>query len=468
MAQTLRQHSRLLLKIIFGLGIVSLGTLFSIVGYWWWGFFSQEPDSRFAITWNTMTFLLFLLLLSIVCLGGVGISYLLRSDQSDLIIRIYFEGMDESIYQIIEAILRKEFRGEVALYPLTGGFVATLYEVHCPGRYSTVLKLGQADQIREEADNYRRYVYKQIATTPLWNTAYRGRQGALLYPYATLTHGRSKTFEELYSQASDTDQVTTIINRLFHDTLKAWFDIALPDTNQCLYQDYGLNGREWNRIEEAIKNLGLDPGADSFPKLHLSHNPLKAAKSLFDERQGWTFETKLATVHGDLNARNILLDSNNNIFLIDFAKTGKDHFLRDFCRLEVEIKFVLTRLSHDEDVEVAVDFDRKLLLEEKGQPFSTWSDLLTVSARLNGYSVSASDRFDCMLKSIKVLRQSASDVGMLGIDPRPDQYYIGLLHYTLDALRYQQCGDLSKRFAIQSVATLCQALNPDNNQLPVH
>lgn len=482
-------------RIAFGLGISFLIVPCLAVFLGLVGFLFEESGSLLRVTWSPLVIIFILLLSALLILGGVGISflredrraaplipYLQGMDEKDYeviermlhegrpavpLIRLYLEGMDKGDYEVIERILHKEeYKEEVELYPLQGGFsTAMLFEVNCPGRLSTVLKLGPRDKIETEEERYNKFVRNRLVTTPLIRTEYdeQGR-GALLYPYAALLQGRSVTFEELYKEASDTRKVTKIIERLFDSRLNKWFEGTSPSNRHYLYRKYNLDEREWDRIKEALKGLGFDPDAQSFPELNLGYNPLKVAQGLFENRQDRKFSTKLAVVHGDLNGRNILIDSNDNVCLIDFAKTGKDHCLRDFCRLEVEIKYVLTELSHDEDVQYAVDLDRELLLDHNSQQFSTLEELLIINPQLDGLV----PRFDRMLRSIKALRQRAARVIGLDINQPPEEYYIGLLHYTLDALRYQQCDNLSKRFALQAVAILCQALNPADNQSRVH
>lgn len=523
MAQLLRRFFRHR-KIAFGLGISFLIVPCLTVFLGLVRFLFEESGSRLTVTWGPLLIIFIFLLLALLILGSVGISFLredrraaplipylqgmdeenyevikrmlregrpavplIRScqevNEKDYeviermlhrgwvapIIRLYLEGMDKRDYEVIKRILRKgEYKGEVELYPLQGGFsTAMLFEVNCPGQLSTVLKLGPRDKIETEEERYTKFVRNRLVVTPLITTEYDEEQGrgALLYPYAALPDGQSVTFEKLYKEASDTQKVTKIIKTLFDSRLNKWFETASSSDHQYLYRNYNLNEREWDRIKEAIKGLDFDPDAQSFPELNLDYNPLKVAQGLFENRQDREFSTKLAVVHGDLNSRNILIDSNDNVFLIDFAKTGEDHILRDFYRLEVEIKYVLTELSHDGDVQYVVDLDRKLVLDHNGQQFSTLEELLIINPQLVDGLL---PKFDRMLRSIKALRQRAARVMGLDIHQPPEEYYIGLLHYTLDVLRYQQCDNLSKRFALQSVVILCQALNSDDNQSRVH
>lgn len=451
------------IEIIFGPGVIVLVIIILTVGQWLNILFTEGREGSLNLEvsfWDLiLNFLLLLIPLTSLFLGF----FRLRNNFGP-IIHIYLEGMDKRDYEVIQNILRDECTQKIELRPLQGGFSnTTLFIVKCQGQLPTVLKVGPKGKIETEERNYHEFIRNRIKTIQLMKTEYKSGRGAILYSYAQFT-GETNTFEAIFHQEPDTDRIIGIFEKLFKDRLKRWLDdSSYSSKEQHLYQDYDLNEQDWMRIKRAVSELGFDPDGLNTPALDLHCNPLNEARQLFAERQNQIFSTKLAIVHGDLNARNILIDSNNNIFLIDFADVGWDHLLKDFCRLEVEIKYVLTKLSNEEDIQSVIDLDRKMLLNENDKPFSTLNDLLT-------HPIPASHKFDRMLKCIEKLRLIADRaMGMLdGSQDHPDQYYIGLLHYTLEALRYQQCSNLSKHFALHSVAMLCQALNSVDNQRHVH
>jgi thiamine kinase-like enzyme len=52
---------------------------------------------------------------------------------------------------------------------------------------------------------------------------------------------------------------------------------------------------------------------------------------------GRVAETSIAITHGDLHAGNLLIDDSNNIWVIDFERTGEGHVLQDFIELESDL-----------------------------------------------------------------------------------------------------------------------------------
>jgi hypothetical protein len=241
----------------------------------------------------------------------------------------------------------------------------------------------------------------------------------------------------------------------------SWWLTDFTSQPQHLYRDYRLDDQEWSRIKGAISDLDLDPHADYFDKIDL-RNPLTEIMSLFDQRHNKSFNTRQTTVHGDLNARNILIDSKDNIFVIDFAKTRKDCLLRDFCKLETEIAYCLTRLPDNAALQHAVELGKNLLLDGNGHPFATLKSLFAA-----GPDLSSNDRFARMTRSIREIRYQAGQA-IRNDTGSAEQYYLMLLYHTLDVLRYQQCDRRSKLFALHSVVSLCDALYEEHSQRREH
>ncbi|MCG6162326.1 isochorismatase, partial [Leptospira bandrabouensis] len=66
-------------------------------------------------------------------------------------------------------------------------------------------------------------------------------------------------------------------------------------------------------------------------------------------------------VHGDLNGANIILDAQNNVWLIDFFHTHKGHILKDLIKLENDILFIFTKIETAEEWKEAIRLSEELL-----------------------------------------------------------------------------------------------------------
>jgi hypothetical protein len=382
------------------------------------------------------------------------------TEQTGLSIRLYSEGFSDIDYDLVERLFRD--CQKAWLHPLPGGFSGSLvFRVDSWDRQGVpqqpmVLKLGLHRKIKAEERNYRRFVQRPIGSTGvLMGDEYEGERGAILFTYARMSRGKALTFEEFYSDAgrNTADNVAAVIGEVFQNALQPWLEGSRPNTHSRLYQTYSLV-EDWNKICQAVSDLGFALGADYFDCLERRFpNPLKETQEWFEVRRDRECITRDAIIHGDLNSRNILIDSNRNVFIIDFAKTRWSHLLRDFCKLEAEIKFCLTRLYHNEDIEQAVALETELLLATNEEPFETLESLLNVNPVEN-----TNPHLERARRSVVALRQIASHAMGLQVTEPAEQYYLGLLHYTLDTLRYAQCDPNSKLHALISASLLCRAL----------
>jgi hypothetical protein len=374
-------------------------------------------------------------------------------------IRLYSEGLGETDYTLITSLFQDS--GEVRLYPLPGGFSGSLvFLVNSWDRQGMfqrpmVLKLGPQGKVKAEERNYHNFVKSYIGNTVVLTGAeYERGRGAILFTYASM-RGQPHTFEKFYSDAkrNTTDDVVTVIEELFQNALKPWLGGATVSPRSQLYETYSL-AEDWKKISRAVSDLGFNLSDSYFNCLSRRfRNPIEEAQARFEVEGDWKCTTWDAIVHGDLNSRNILIDGHRNVFVIDFAKTEKSHLLRDFCKLETEIKFCLTRLHCDDDIEQAIVLEEELLFTANGEPFTDLENLLKVDPVQR-----ADQRLERARRSVVALRQIASRSMSLEVIGPAKQYYLSLLHYTLNAVRYEQCDRNSKLYALISASLLCRAL----------
>lgn len=425
-----------------------------------WVLFSVPDGASLRVDRKGATQLLIISLVAILPSAIAGIYCWWRyAPKAVLSMRLYPEGFGDIDYDLVKRLFRDCH--EVRLYPLPGGFSGSLvfqaYRQDRQGRpqRSMVLKLGPRRKIEAEVQNYRTFVEPFIGNTVvLRGDEYEGERGAILFTYASM-RGKTVTFEEFYSDVkrNTVDDVVVVIEELFQNTLQPWLTGALPNPRSRLYQTYSL-AEDWEEIRQAASDLGFDLGDGRFNCLGRRFpNPLKEAQEWFETRQGWECKTKETISHRDPNSRNILIDGHKNVFVIDFAKTRPDHLLRDFCKLEAEIKFCLTRLHCDDDIEQAIALEEELLLAANGERFETLKSLLNVNPVEN-----INPHLERVRRSVVALREIASQAMGLQVTEPAEQYYLGLLHYTLDTLRYEQCDRNSKLYALISASLLCRAL----------
>jgi hypothetical protein len=182
----------------------------------------------------------------------------------------------------------------------------------------------------------------------------------------------------------------------------------------------------------------------------------------------------------DLHARNVLVEIGTgglkHALFIDFSHTGNGlsgdrtrqaireglpiapdagHTLRDICRLEADVKFILTRLRDDNDLRLAVGFERELM--------GCGLALYDLSATPSSIETLTEERFRKAWQVIREIRRRAAAYLTSADDLRP--YYMSLLHATLPMVYYhpaqfenEVCERQQKRYTLISAGMLCSQL----------
>jgi DNA-binding response OmpR family regulator len=146
-------------------------------------------------------------------------------------------------------------------------------------------------------------------------------------------------------------------------------------------------------------------------------------------------------VHGDLHGRNMLVDKNENIWLIDFERATDSHALRDFVELETDIKFNLLQQT-----EMATLYRFENVLLELRQFDDPAPSLRNIDANTQkAYQVI------CHLRRVAgYLIQTESEM---------QEYYEALFIHTLNILRLKHITPQKKEHALMAASLLCQLLD---------
>lgn len=408
------------------------------------------------------------------------------------------------------AIVQILFRGlpdikYVRLKPLPGGYgggTTVLAELQRGQERSIlpksfVVKLGDRREMADEHDKFHTYVLGQLSQGARffryagWDTS-----AGIAYEFA----GRDldseiKNFHQLY-QGYAAVEVAELLGEIYAHLSHAWYRNGRAERAN-LYQEYSLLRKKKEPIIEHVEEIidDDDPCRINFaaaegrlrPRLKPNFCP-EADIPWYDPvafLRAWPKKTLTvpihrSIVHGDLNARNILVEigreGRRHTWFIDFSHTGNGlsgdrtrqalreglaveadsgHTLRDFCRLEADIKFILTRLGDENDLRLAVIFERELMACGLA-PYDLPVALPAVEALLD-------ERFRKAWQIIREIRRRAAAYMINPDDLRP--YYLSLLHATLPVVYYhptqfdnEACERQQKRYAFISAGMLCSQL----------
>ena len=177
--------------------------------------------------------------------------------------------------------------------------------------------------------------------------------------------------------------------------------------------------------EQAHKAMGREVDVTAVP-LHTPNgqtlpNPLSTLPNILKQ----TFDARLACLHGDLNLQNILVEpQSRTVRLIDFAKAGRDHVLRDLICLEMNI---VVRLMPSAIAEA------QLAPEDVVGFYET----LHCAVKEPNSDISPPPGLEKPFTILHNLHQQAQPY--LFTSDKWDEYYYGLFIYFLGALKF---GDL--------------------------
>lgn len=304
-----------------------------------------------------------------------------------------------------------------------------------------VLKLGTQENIAEEAARYRTsrpYIGGQ-RVAQLEGEAYSRGVGGLIYSLigAEEIDGVHPLSEVLLRE--ETDVVIHLLSRFFQQTFGRIYADAQP-TRLDLTPHYTASlGLTVPKLQARVR--ALEPTlltASTLPWAGLPSalpNPLTLAIQDGAFRSFGEVVTHTTLCHGDLHSRNILVDSEQHFWLIDFARSAVAHSLRDFAELETDIKF------HVLPPQSLADF---FVFEQALTAPTDWAEepnAILLPTRLQ-------QAFDIITALRRIAREHLTLTGSM------DEYYQALFWHALNVVRFQTLTPAHKQQALVSAALL--------------
>lgn len=319
------------------------------------------------------------------------------------------------------------------------------------GGQPVVVKYGDVTSIHQEAENYRTFVSGFVGGHRAAQLT-RERRTALLagitYSLLGQASSRFRDFEAFYDEAS-TAQVTKFLEALFNQVCGNWYaNVKAPELLN-LTEDYQkLLGFSLDSLETALaKGLPSVQGKErlKFESLNSDRrfaNPLQQLA-----RQPIILRTCRGVTHGDLNHSNVLLDSQNNAWLIDYQNTGWGHFLRDFARLDAIVRFRLLK---------GASLDERLVMEEALGSVSRYSELTTLESAFEWKNPEVEKAFQISV----AIRKLASGVATRGNRDEFREYHAASFYFAINWLRfYGTASRLEREHALIAAAVLAANLS---------
>ena len=351
---------------------------------------------------------------------------------------------------------------EIYLNPITGGYSGSaVFKVDAWDRSGRkempfVMKLGPWYELGEELRGYEDHVkrYIQNNATQIIDHRRIAEYGGILYNFVGINGREStiKTMEDYYA-SHDTGEVLTALDKLFRNVLRSWY--GQPKLKELfLYEEYDFFFNYENIKRFSLEKFGVTSG-DKFVELPhdlgKSINPLYFVEKVMSERRSQSVSAYETSTHGDLNLRNVLLDDDLNMWLIDFAATRYSHILRDVAKLETAFKLECVEVDSLEKLKYILE------LEEQFIDAENLSDIPQIPIQSTEIQLDF-DNSD-VIKAFQCIRRVREYGNMITLlDEDISQYLLGLLSYTLSAISFVSLNDYQKEYAWISSSLICQKL----------
>jgi DNA-binding response OmpR family regulator len=319
------------------------------------------------------------------------------------------------------------------------------------GGQSVVIKFGGFRKIDREYSNFKAYVQPFIGggrSTTVLDLRRTPLLGGILYSLLGTAGDRVLDFGTFYRHA-DLAEVKSVLTRLFRDTCGSWYANSGKLQPCDLTADYKeLLGFSVESLKEALNDrLKSVQGKTmlqfrSLPPDRRFTNPIPL---VLDKRL--VRSTYICTTHGDFNENNILVDGAGHTWLIDFYRTGPGHIFRDVAELDSVVRMQLLS-PEDASLEERLQMEETLLACER---FS----------QVDGLAAEFPTKNRALAKTYATVVHLRSLARTL-VDQNPaddiSEYYVALLYYALNMLRFYWLSPVQREHALLSASLLADRL----------
>lgn len=304
----------------------------------------------------------------------------------------------------------------------------------------TVVKIGARELIAEERTAFERIQEVLGNNAPsIVDFVELEDRGGIKYRYASMDAGRVRVFQDLYAETEDTGRINRLLDTVFQKQLGRLYEAAtLEKLNLLHYYDFQAKYAPGvrRRVEALLGKKAegeLLPFAKDVEIYNVCHFYEQALPELHEYNAAAHYT---AFVHGDLNGRNIIVDAQENVWLIDFFHTHKGHVLKDLLKLENDIQYIMTPLENEADLAEACRLTEILIdIDDAGEP---------PDAGLVETFHSAAIR-----KAFLTVRHLRSlYANLIRTDRAPYQIHAGLMRYAMHTLSFDESDELQRRWAL--------------------
>ena len=344
----------------------------------------------------------------------------------------------------------------VVIQQMHGGYSAQTFQVDSydsAGRKlrPTVMKMANRAIIIREADRCQRYSLPYIMNNSaiVLGTEFYGETGALRYNFVGIG-GEQSQLKWLTNYFNDwpVEKLEPLFDKIFTRILKPWYGQPLREKIYP-YRDHDPVSTFFPLLCETAEELLSISADDKYFTLKETGleliNPYWFLKHEYKKRRDQAIDYFTSVCHGDLNMQNILLDNDQNVYLIDFSETRPRSVISDFARLEAIIMIEQTPLNSSADLKEMMEFVMGFYntdsLEQlppnrwKGSNATEVNRNIALTLRLRRYGI------DCVRGETTIV-----------------PYYIALLEWILPIVCYGSASLNHKKLSACVAGMICEKL----------
>ncbi|WP_411824757.1 isochorismatase family protein [Leptospira sp. 'Mane'] len=303
-----------------------------------------------------------------------------------------------------------------------------------------VVKIGDRDLIAKERTSFERIQEVLGNNAPsIVDFCELGERGAIKYRYAAMLDGNVSTFQKMFGANDDFEKIDNVINIVFKQQLGRLYSAGSSEKLNLL-EYYDFQSKYAKSVRTRVEGLlgGPQTGVtiEILPGISSPNPCIFYEKDLSDLREYNAVNHNLAYVHGDLNGANIILDAQDNVWMIDFFHTHRGHILRDLLKLENDILYIFTKIETEEELKEAMELTRILTShEDLGIPLS-----FEIPVSLSNPKLKKAYRVIAKLRSLYP--------PLVKMDRDPYQTYVGLLRYAMHTLSFDESNVTQRKWAL--------------------
>lgn len=334
---------------------------------------------------------------------------------------------------------------------LDGGFSGNVVmkakslDYHGHEEVPVVLKIGPRNPMAQERESFEkiRDVLGNNAPNIVDYLESENRAG-IKYRYASMFDEKVQTFQQYYSSNNDLNKIDFFLDIIFKKQLGRFYKAATLEKMDLLdYYDYSskYSSSVAQKIESLIGNY--DQEADQINvEGNSCFNLAKFYNNDIDGLKGQVVQSHYQSyLHGDLNGANIIIDAQDNVWLIDFFHTHRGHVLKDLIKLENDLVFIFMKIDSLAEFNEATQLIDAALSSE-----DLWGSLPDINFQFS--------EINKAYKTLQTLRSFYKE--LVQTDRSSHQLYVGLLRYSVHTLSFEECNDWQKKLALYSSCKLAE------------